>query len=188
MPTHIALLRGINVGGRNRVAMAELREVVASLGHTDVATYIQSGNVVFTSTEADTGVLAAALERAVAVALGVRPKVVVVSRHELSQVIADNPYPDETNPKCLHAVFRSQDLGADEVAAVAAAVRRSGEKGSRDEAQVIGRTLYLRTPDGLGRSELAAQLSRSEGALDTGSAGTMRNWATVTKLLTLCDA
>lgn len=188
MPTHVALLRGINVGSHNRVAMADLREVVTSLGHTDVATYIQSGNVVFTSTEADTGVLAAALERAIAEALGVAPTVVVVSRYELSQVLANNPYPDETNPKCLHAVFRSRDMGADEVAAVAAAVHRAGEKGSRDEAQVVGRTLYLRTPDGLGRSELVAQLGRSGGALDAGSAGTMRNWATVSKLLALCDS
>src|SRR5579871_1035030 len=62
MATHIALLRGINVGGRNKVAMADLREVVAGLGHTDVATYIQSGNVVFTSDEADTEALATALE------------------------------------------------------------------------------------------------------------------------------
>ena len=188
MPTHIALLRGINVGGRNRVAMAELREVVASLGHTDVATYIQSGNVVFTSTEADTAALAAALERAIADALGVRPKVVVVSRYELSQVIANNPYPDETNPKCLHAVFRSRDMGADEVTAVATAVQRAREKGSRDEAQVAGRILYLRTPDGLGRSELAAQLSRAGAALDAGTAATMRNWGTVSKLLALCEA
>jgi uncharacterized protein (DUF1697 family) len=187
MPTHAALLRGINVGGRNKVAMADLREIVTSLGHTDVATYIQSGNVVFTSTEADTGVLAAALERAIADALGVAPRVVVVSRRELAQVIADNPYPGETNPKCLHAVFRSDDMGADEVAAVAAAVQRARDKGSRDEAQVVGRTLYLRTPDGLGRSELAAQLSRSGGALNAGAAGTARNWATVSKLLTLCD-
>ena len=187
MPTHVALLRGVNVGGRNRVAMADLREVVTSLGHTDVATYIQSGNVVFTSTEPDTGSLAAAFERAIAEVLGVRPRVVVVPRHELAQVIADNPYPDETNLKCLHAVFRSEDMGADEVAAVAAAVQRAREKGSRDEAQVVGRILYLRTPDGLGRSELAAQLSRSGGALDSGSAGTMRNWATATKLLAMCD-
>lgn len=187
MPTHVALLRGINVGGRNRVAMADLREVVTSLGHTDVATYIQSGNVVFTTPEADTGPLAAALERAIAETLGVRPRVVVVSRHELSQVIAGNPYPGETNPQCLHAVFRSEEMGADEVAAVAAAVQRARQKGSRDEAQVVGRTLYLRTPDGLGRSELAAQLARSGNVLDAGSAATMRNWATVRKLLTLCD-
>ena len=49
MPTHVALLRGINLGGHNKVAMADLRTVVASLGHGDVATYIQSGNVVFGS-------------------------------------------------------------------------------------------------------------------------------------------
>jgi len=66
MPTRVALLRGIRVGGRNRVAMADLREVVLGLGHTEVATYIQSGNVVFTSEEADTATIAAALERAIA--------------------------------------------------------------------------------------------------------------------------
>lgn len=188
VPTHVALLRGINVGGRTRVAMADLREVVTSLGHTDVATYIQSGNVVFTTRQADTDALAAALERAIAEALSVRPKVIVLSRDELSQVIGDNPYPDETNPRCLHAVFRGQDMGADELAAVAAAVQRAREKGSRDEAQVVRHTLYLRTPDGLGRSELAAQLARSGGAMAAGASATARNWATVGKLLTLCDA
>jgi hypothetical protein len=76
MPTHVALLRGINVGGRNRVAMADLREVVLGRGHTEVATCIQSGNVVFTSEEADTATIAAALERAIAEHLGVRPKVI----------------------------------------------------------------------------------------------------------------
>jgi uncharacterized protein (DUF1697 family) len=91
MPTHVALLRGINVGGRNRVAKADLREVVLGLGHTEVATYIQSGNVVFTSEEADSAAIAAALEGAIAEHLGVRPKVVVLTRAELAQVVADNP-------------------------------------------------------------------------------------------------
>ncbi len=186
VPTHVALLRGINLGGRNRVAMGDLREVVTSLGHTDVATYIQSGNVVFTSKEADTKALAAALERAIAEVLTVRPRVVVLSRNELAQVIADNPFPDETNPKCLHAAFRSEELGPGEVAAVAA-LQRTREKGSRDEAQVVGRTLFLRTPDGLGRSELAAQLARPGGALAGIASATMRNWATVSRILALCD-
>ncbi|MGH3574889.1 MAG: DUF1697 domain-containing protein, partial [Pseudonocardiaceae bacterium] len=62
MPTHVALLRGINVGGRNRVSMADLRALVTSLAHTDVATYIQSGNVLFTSTQTNTSAIAAALE------------------------------------------------------------------------------------------------------------------------------
>ena len=71
--------------------------------------------------------------------------------------------------------------------AVAAAERRARDKGGRDQAKVVGRTVYLRTPDGLGRSELAAQLARSNpAALDRG--GTARNWATVTRLLAMLDA
>ena len=111
MPTHIALLRGINVGGRNRVAMADLREVVLGLGYTDVATYIQSGNVVFASEEADTAMIAAALERAIAEHLGVRPKVVVLTHAELARVVADNPFPEEPNPRWVHAIFRNGPSG-----------------------------------------------------------------------------
>jgi uncharacterized protein (DUF1697 family) len=116
---HVALLRGINVGGRNRVAMAHLREVVLDLGHTDVATYIQSGNVVFTSEEADTATIAAALERAIAEHLGVRPTVVVLTCAELARVVADNPFPEEPNPRWVHAIFRNGPFGPDELAAVA---------------------------------------------------------------------
>lgn len=188
VPTHVALLRGINVGGRNRVAMAELRAVVTSLAHTDVATYIQSGNVVFTCPETDTTAIAAALERAIAESLDVRPTVVVLSRDELSQVVADNPYPDETNPKFLHAAFTSVQIGPGQLAAIATAQQRATDKGSRDEAKVVGRTLFLHTPDGLGRSELAAQLARTGGPLATAGSATVRNWATVTKLLAMCVA
>ena len=185
MPTHVALLRGINVGGRNKVAMADLREVVSSLGHTGVTTYIQSGNVVFTAAgAAEPAALAAGLERAIAAALGVSPRVVVVSRDELAQVVRDNPYPDEPNPKAVHAVFLTGDPGPETADAIAAAQQAAAAKGSRDTAQLVGRTLYLHTPDGFGRSELAAQLSRAGRPGDT---GTGRNWATVTKLLAMCD-
>jgi uncharacterized protein (DUF1697 family) len=188
VPSHVALLRGINVGGRNRVAMSALREVVTALGHTDVATYIQSGNVVFTSRDRDTTALAAALEAAIAGALDVQPRVVVMTRDELAQVIADNPFPEETNPKSLHAVFRVEETGPAELDALARALERAAEKGGKDEAEFVGRTLYVRTPDGLGRSALAPLLSRRGGALAADGSGTMRNWATVTKLLALCDA
>ncbi len=187
-PTHVALLRGINVGGRNRVAIADLRTVVASLAHTNVTTYIQSGNVVFTSAQTDTSVIATALERAIAESLSVRPRVVVLSRAELSQVVADNPYPDETNPKCLHAAFTSEQIGPDQLAAFAAAQQRATGKGSRDEATVVGRTLFLHTPDGIGRSDLAAQLARTAGPLAATGSATVRNWATVTKLLAMCQS
>jgi uncharacterized protein (DUF1697 family) len=187
MATHIALLRGINVGGRNKVSMADLRAVVAGLGHTEVATYIQSGNVLFTSGEADTEALAAALEEAIAGNLGVKPAVVVLSRDDLARAVRDNPYPDEPNPKMVHAVFFRGTVPVGAAEAIEAGQRRAAERGSgKDTAQVAGGTLYLHTPDGFGRSELALfLLVRSASPV---AAGTARNWSTVTKLLSLCDA
>jgi uncharacterized protein (DUF1697 family) len=183
MARYVALLRGINVGGRNKVAMADLRQIATSLGHTEVATYIQSGNMVFTSPDTSVSGLADALEEVIAARLGVQPAVVVLSRPELARVIADNPFPDEIAPKCLHAVFRREEMSPEGIAAVAAAQQRARAKGSRDEAVVVGRTLFLRTPDGLGRSELAAQLARSAAQ----TAGTARNWATVNRLLAMLE-
>jgi uncharacterized protein (DUF1697 family) len=183
--THVALLRGINIGGHNRVSMADLRQVVSSLGHTGVSTYIQSGNVILTARERDPAAIASAMERAIAEALGVRPSVMVLSRADLEGVIRDNPYPDEPNPKYVHVVFFGQDLGPQAMTALTAAEKRVAERGSRDEATVIGRTLYVHTPDGFGRSELAALLlGRSSSPF---AAGTARNWSTVTKLLALCE-
>lgn len=184
MPRYLALLRGINVGGHNKVAMSDLRDLASGLGHADVATYIQSGNMVFSTAETDPPKLADALEFEIAARLGVRPAVVVISAAELGQVIADNPFPAEANPKCLHAVFRRDAPDAAGIAAVAAAVQRAREAGSDDDAAIVGRTLYLRTPDGLGRSDLAAELLRSRMQ----AAGTARNWATVTRLMAMLDA
>ncbi len=188
MPTHLALLRGINVGGSNKVAMADLRDVVASLGHTGVSTYIQSGNVLFTArggAAQDATALAADLERAIAQAFGLRLRVVVLSRADLAQVISDNPYRDEPNPKFVHAMFFPAEPGQQVRESLAAAQQQAAAKDGRDSATVVGRTLFLHTPDGYGRSELAARLARARGpAAD----GTARNWATVTKLLALCDA
>ena len=180
---YVALLRGINVGGRNKVAMADLRQVAESLGHTEVATYIQSGNLVFTNTGDNTVALADALEQEIARSLAVRPAVVVLSRADLAQVIAYNPFPGESNPKALHAVFHREPITGETIAAVADAEQKAQAKGSRDEAAVVGCTLFMRTPDGLGRSELAAQLARSV----TKTAGTARNWATVNRLLEMLD-
>jgi uncharacterized protein (DUF1697 family) len=188
--THVALLRGINVGGTSKLAMSDLRGVVASLGHTDIATYIQSGNVVFATQDNDAGTLAlaAGLERSIAETLGLQPRVVVLSCDELAQVVRGNPYPNESNPRLLHAVFLGRDPEPDLADRVAAAERQAAAKGSRDSARVVGRTLFLHTPDGFGRSELAALLARNGGPMAVRSGGTARNWATVTKLLTLCTS
>jgi uncharacterized protein (DUF1697 family) len=193
VPSHVALLRGINVGGRNKVAMADLRELVTSLGHADVATYIQSGNVLFSSDRADAAELAAELEQAIAAALSVRPGVVVLSREELAQVARDNPYSGEPNPKFVHVIFLPADPEPGTAARLAqaqeqAAAKGSREKGSRDTVTLVGRAVFLHTPDGFGTSELAKLLSRGGGPMSPGGAGTARNWATVTKLLALCDA
>jgi len=177
----VALLRGINVGGHNKVAMADLRDIAAELGYADVSTYIQSGNLVFAADGEDTAKLAAALERRIAERLGIRPAVVVISAAELARLIEANPFPDEPNPRLVHAVLRNTDLGESGLAAVATATASARASGSRDEAVVIGRTLFLHTPDGFGRSELAARLVAS--AANAG--GTARNWATVTKLMAM---
>jgi len=183
VPTHVALLRGINVAGRNKVAMADLRQVVSSLGHTEVSTYIQSGNVVFTAADAPS--LAADLERAIRHSLGVSPPVVVLTRNELAQVVRDNPYPDEPNPRAVHAVFLTAPPTPASADTLAEALQRAGDTGSSDTAQLIGRTVYLHTPDGFGRSKLAELIVQSGKPELTGTA---RNWATVTKLLAMLDA
>ena len=187
MATHVALLRGINVGGRNKVSMADLRAVVSGLGHTGVATYIQSGNVLFTSDETGTEALAAALEEAIATSLGIKPAVVVLSREDLERAVRDNPYPDEPNPKAVHAVFFRGPVPAGAAQAIEAGRRRAAERGGgNDSAKVVGTTMFVHTPDGFGRSELSLYLlGRSASPVATGTA---RNWATVTKLLALCDA
>jgi uncharacterized protein (DUF1697 family) len=181
MPRYLALLRGINVGGHNKVAMSDLRDLAAGLGHDDVATYIQSGNLLFSTAETDPAKLAEVLELEIAARLGVRPAVVVVSAAELAQVIASNPFPAEENPKCLHAVFRRDVPDPADVAAVADAVQQARRAGQGDDAVIVGRTLYLHTPDGLGRSDLAARLLNSRKQ----AVGTARNWATVTKLMAM---
>jgi uncharacterized protein (DUF1697 family) len=182
VPTHVALLRGINVGSHNQVAMADLRALAADLGHTDVATYLRSGNLIFTAAGAAGAALAADLERAIAKALDLRLRVVVASGAELARVVRDNPYADEPNPKLLHAVFLSEDPGPDLAERVATAQAAAAAKGSRDTARVIGRVLYLHTPDGFGRSEMGTTLSKLGAKKETGLAGTARNWATVTAL------
>jgi uncharacterized protein (DUF1697 family) len=196
VPTHVALLRGVNNLGGKMVSMAELREVVTSLGHTDVMTYIQSGNVVFTARLmasrtpgcTDTAALAAELERAIADSIGVRARAVVLLREELARCVRDNPYPDETDPKLLHAVFLPDVPGSGLADWVADAQRQVRAKGSRDEALLLGRTVYLHTPDGYPRSDLRRFLARVGGPTSAAVAGTARNWATVSRLVELCGS
>jgi uncharacterized protein (DUF1697 family) len=185
MASHVALLRGINVGGRNKVPMAELREVVTSLGYTGVTTYIQTGNVLFTTAEQDTGQLVSSLEAAITGTFGIESSVVVLSRDDLSRILDRNPYQNEPNPKLVHVVFLNGEPPLDLLERIKAAQSAVAAKGSRDTVTAAGPALYLHTPDGFGTSELAQVLLRIAGR--AGAAATARNWATATKLLSLCE-
>ena len=196
MASHVALLRGINVGGRNKVPMADLREVVTSLGHTGVSTYIQSGNVLFSTAEDDTAKLAAALESAISDRFGIWSSVVVLSRDELARVLAANPYPDEPNPRMVHVVFLNGSPPRDLLDRISAAEGAAAAKGSRDTVQLAGpaagqpQALFLHTPDGFGTSELAQNVLKilaPPKKSRPGLAATARNWATATKLLSLSE-
>ncbi|MGH3175793.1 MAG: DUF1697 domain-containing protein [Streptosporangiaceae bacterium] len=196
MASHVALLRGINVGGRNKVPMADLREVVTSLGHTRVSTYIQSGNVLFSTASDDTAKLAATLESAIEGRFGIWSSVVVLSRDELARVLAANPYPDEPNPRMVHVVFLNAELPGTLVERISAAESAAAAKGGRDTVQLAGpaagqpQALFLHTPDGFGTSELAQNVFKilaPPKKSKPGLAATARNWATATKLLSLCE-
>lgn len=188
MPTHVVLLRGINNLGSKKVAMSELKELVTALGHTDVMTYIQSGNVLFTALAgADCTEVARAITKAIAERLGVTAPVVVVTREELGQIHAANPFPDEPDPKRVHAVVLSAPPSPELTAKLEAAMAQSVAKGAQDAATTIQRTLYLHTPTGYGNSDLSAAVLRIVSSPKAGVTGTARNWATMTKLLELCD-
>jgi len=173
MTTFVALLRGINVGGNRKVAMADLRAIFLEAGCEGAQTYIQSGNVIFESprTEED---LRLALERGIESATGFTVPVVMRTAAELAAVVEDNPFPD-ADPARLVVAF----LGAPPDPEVLKALESTAVG---DEALVSrGRDLYLHLPGGFGRSRLAQSLGT------VAPATTARNWRTVTKLLELAS-
>ena len=175
MARQIALLRGINLGARNRVPMPALRDLLAELGYEDVATEAQSGNVVLRST-ATAAQLERDLQSHVAEAFGVDTPVIVRTRTQLAKVVADNPLPEaEADPKRLQVVFLSGPVTAPIALAVEAADL------APEQVAVRGREIYAWHADGVQKSPLARLLTDSK----LGVTATARNWNTVTKLLGL---
>jgi uncharacterized protein (DUF1697 family) len=176
LTTHVALLRGINVGGKNRIPMPVLREVLEDLGHQGVRTYVQSGNVVFDSRSSAPNKIAADIERAVSGTFGLTISVLVRTRRGLERVAGGNPFPTKgVNPSSLHVVFLADRPSAK-------AVRTLDPNHSPpDEFVVVGREIFLRFASGSARSKL--NLDYFERGL--GTRATARNWNTVLKLLDL---
>ncbi len=172
----VALLRGINLGARNRVPMAGLRDVVEQQGCERVRTHIASGNVLFEKAARSRTKLAADLEAAVAAAFGVEAAVVLRTFDELATVAAARPLGEDTDG--LHVTFLVATPSA-------AAVKRLRELDiAPDEVAVVGSDVYLRYPNGVQGARLGgALLERTLGI-----AGTARNWRTVTKLAELAGA
>jgi uncharacterized protein (DUF1697 family) len=176
LTTFVALLRGINVGGRSLVPMADLRALLSSLGLEDVVTYIQSGNVVFRSQSADEVQVATTLEREIAGAFDVGPAVLLRTPGELETIAAANPYlARKAERSKLHVVFLEREP------ATSAADRLDPERAPPDEFVLQGREIFLRLPNGAGRSKLT--LDYFERVL--GVRGTQRNWNTLLKLIEL---
>lgn len=187
-PTHVALLRGINVGGV-KVPMAVLREVASGCGHADVATYIQSGNLLFTPADAsaEASSLSTELRSALASAIGVDVPFIVRDRDAFAAEIDANPFGEPEDPRLLHVVLRDTDLADAEHATIATAREKVTAAGSRDEIAVVGRTAYLWTPDGFGRSVLADALNRGGRGGSPARNATARNWKTMLHLRGLLE-
>ena len=171
---YVAFLRGINVGGRNTVSMPQLRALAEGLGHTEVRTYINSGNLLLSST-AGPAELTEGLERALSDELGLSIDVAVRSVDQLRAVLADNPYP-EGNPSQVTVAFLTGPApeGAEQrVAAVAA---------EHERFTLTGSEVWVDYGDGLAHSKLAAQFIRVLGV-----SATVRNVRTVGKVLALND-
>lgn len=177
MHTWIALLRGINVGGANRLPMAGLRDRLSELGFEDVETYIASGNVVFGASgdpaDADHAeTLADRIAATIETHHGFRPRVIVLSAAEFRNAMEANPYPEgEPEPKTLHLYFLAEQPADLDPAAL------DGMTSPTERWELGDHVLYLHAPDGIGRSKLAA---RVESLL--GVPATARNWRTVTRV------
>ncbi|MFL6145191.1 MAG: DUF1697 domain-containing protein [Labedaea sp.] len=170
MPTrYVALLRGINVGGHNRVPMAGLRTTCESVGCSDVATYIQSGNVVLTS-RLGPNKLRATLEAAIAEQLGVSPVVVIRTHDQLAAVVEGNPFPD-ADPAHLHVAFLTDAPDTGQVAELS---------NPPEEAVARGADVYFHLPNGMGRATVPVLFGRRIKI-----PATVRNWRTVHTLVTM---
>ena len=168
MTAFVALLRGVNVGGAAKLAMADLRRIAEGCGFTDVRTYVQSGNVVF-RTGGSAAKVAAALRSALAAEASIDAAIAIRTATQLASVVERCPFDDTAN---VHVTFLVEG-------AKRATPNVDAEQFAPERFAVGRREIYLYLPNGIGRSKMAAALGRGGAAAD----GTTRNWRTVTTVL-----
>ncbi len=178
MSRHVVLLRGINLASRNRIAMPELRSLLEKAGFKEVATYVQSGNVLLSSRYRPERV-GAEVNALIKRRFGMDVVVLVRSKAEVAEIVRRNPLADvAVDPKRHLVTFMSAAVGDDLVERMRAAA------GPDEKFAVIDREVYSWHPEGVGRSPLWERLAGKA----LGVNGTSRNWTTVTTLLTMADA
>jgi uncharacterized protein (DUF1697 family) len=176
--SYIALLRGINVGGKNKVPMQRLRELITAMGGTGVRTHLQSGNAVFTHREEDPQRLTTELERTIADELGLAISCLVRTAADLRRVIEANPFSMEgVDGSRFLVVFLSGPPPLGKLATLDPVVY------SPDEFRPGEREIYAHLPDGIRDSKLATHFTDRW----LGMTASARNWNTVTKLVALSE-
>ena len=179
MPIVISMLRGVNVGGHNKIKMDALRALYKSLKFTGCQTFIQSGNVIFKTKERNLAKLTSQIQTAIERSFGFRPDVILRTSDELRDVIARNPF----------ATRRGIEPGKLLVTFLASAPTTQARdnllklKTDGEELRIDGRELYIYFPDGMGRSKIWPLIERTLKVSGTG-----RNWNSVTKMLAIADA
>jgi len=178
MTTFVAMLRGVNVGARNKIKMADLEALFVGLGHTAVVTYIQSGNVVFKGRSKSSTTAARGIEARITRDLGLDVRVLVRTHEELGKVARANPFlKSGADGARLHVTFLADKPDAELLRAV------SAFDAGIDEFRVVGREVYLHCPNGYGNTKI------NNGFFEKRlqAIATTRNWNTVTKLLDLAS-
>jgi uncharacterized protein (DUF1697 family) len=174
--TYVALLRGINLGPRNKIAMADLRELLDGLGHGDVRTHILSGNAIFTSSRRSVPGLEAELSKAIDERFGFDIAVLIRTRDELAALVAANPFPgSKREPSKCFAIFVDRNPPKATLNAL------DPETYAPDEIRLGDRVIYAWLPNGVQGSKVLGLLTDKRLGVTT----TNRNWNTTTKLLEL---
>jgi len=182
MTKHIALLRGINVGGKNIIKMADLKDELSKMGLENVQTYIQSGNILFQSNDNEK-VLKERMEQKIEGKFGFKVPVVLRNLQEMNEIVTQCPYSEQevetaksqTDREVFYLIF------FDEVPSEEELERFTNTKSSRESFQLIGKNMYLLLNDGVRFAKISVALQKTKNI------HTIRNWKTVNKLMELAN-
>jgi Uncharacterized protein conserved in bacteria len=177
MKTYISILMGINVSGKNTVKMDELRKLFEGLNFQKVTTYVQSGNIVFSASQIETGEIEKLIHSQIIKELGLDLPVIVFTKETLKQIIDKNPFAKDKEKAFLHFTFLAKsivDFNKDVV---------ESKKANDEEICIVENVVYLYCPNGYGKTKLSNTFLESKLKVTA----TTRNWKTATELLKIAE-